>query len=177
MLKNNVPDALDFIEKFSILTRTILNVTETELSTIEEELKTTKHYMDIEKIRFRNFDYKILISDEAKSSSILVPSLILQPIVENAIWHGFQKKTEQKPGLILVSVSVENHKMEITIEDNGVGRKVTEKIASHKSKGLSTLRKRLELLNKSKVKIDFIDLYEDNVPTGTKVLITLVQKN
>jgi LytS/YehU family sensor histidine kinase len=173
ILKNNVSEALDFIERFAKLTRTVLNNTETEFSTFEEELRITRHYMDIEKIRFRNFDYKVNLSHDLDASKYLVPSLILQPIVENSIWHGFQNKTEENLGLIIIFAHINNEKLELIIEDNGIGRKATMKKTAHKSIALTTLRKRIDLLNLKNTNIEFVDLYEGDRALGTKVVIRL----
>ena len=105
VLKKKVDNALDFIEKFSTLTRSILDTSEHEYTTLQNELATTQYYMDIEKIRFNNFDYKVILSDNINVETILIPSLLLQPIVENAIWHGLQNKSEDDLGVITLSIS------------------------------------------------------------------------
>lgn len=173
VLKNKVNYALDFIEKFSTLTRSILDTSENEYTTLSDELITTKHYLDIEKIRFSNFDYIVKISNDIDTDSLLVPSLLLQPIVENAVWHGLQDKSETDLGKIQIDIAIEDENLMLIIEDNGVGRKASKKTANHKSKGLSMLKKRLDLLQLKNVNFEFVDLYENDKATGTKVIIKL----
>lgn len=173
ILKSNMESALDFIEKFSTLTRTILYTTENEFSTISEELEIITHYLDIEKIRFRNFDYTIEVSQKINPDNLLVPSLILQPIVENAIWHGFRDKTENNIGHIHITVKIINNELILSVKDDGIGRKAAEKKANHKSIGLSTLKKRLELLKLKNVRIEFIDLHFNEKAIGTQVNVFL----
>lgn len=173
VLKNKVNNALDFIEKFSNLTRSILDTSENEYTTLTDELITTKHYLDIEKIRFSNFDYAIKISKDIDTDSLLVPSLLLQPIVENAVWHGLQEKSETDLGKIQIDIAIEDENLILVIEDNGVGRKASKKTANHKSKGLSMLKKRLDLLQLKNVSFEFVDLYKNDKATGTKVIIKL----
>lgn len=174
VLKKKVDNALDFIEKFSTLTRSILDTSEHEYTTLQNELATTQYYMDIEKIRFNNFDYKVILSDNINVETILIPSLLLQPIVENAIWHGLQNKSEDDLGVITLSIStLEECKLLLEIEDNGIGRKASKKASNHDSKGLSLLKKRLDLLRLKDAYITFEDLYQNGIAAGTKVIIKL----
>lgn len=178
VLKNKINNALDFIEKISTLTRSVLDSSEKEYIPLSKELSTVRHYLDIEKIRFRNFDYQINLAESINPDLILVPSLILQPIVENAIWHGLQEKKQNDLGLITLSVIYEEHFLYLITEDNGVGRAATERISSHKSKGLSLLKKRLSLLEIKTVSFEFVDLYnQEGKACGTRVILKLPLKN
>ncbi len=173
VLKSKINEASDFIEKFSSLTRSILETSEYEYTTLKDELNTTQHYLEIEKIRFSNFDFNITLSDKIDAENTLVPSLILQPIVENAVWHGLQNKTKDEIGKIEISINMINADLSLIIEDNGVGREATLKKSNHNSKGLSLLKARLDLLKLKNVRFEFEDLYESGKPSGTRVIILL----
>ncbi|RIA10922.1 tetratricopeptide repeat protein [Flavobacteriaceae bacterium MAR_2010_72] len=180
IINNEKENAVYYLNKFSKLIRKILiSSTEKEIS-LDDELETMKLYMNIENIRFSNeIDFKITVDDHINTSSIKVPSLILQPFLENALWHGLSSKKEDKKVQLQVSKPSEDF-ITIEITDNGIGRKSAElinknKILKRKSVGISITKARLTNFSKGytrdyKIKIE--DLYNDQKePTGTKVIV------
>lgn len=175
IIKNNISGGLDFIEKFANLTRAVLENTEHELTTIDKEIELVKNYLDIEKIRFANsFDYTFDIQKEIDINKVLIPTLLVQPLVENSLWHGL--KMVSKIGLIQIRMLRSNSFLCIEVEDNGIGFKQSLELKNekeHQSKGLSNLKKRLELLRLNNSTIEIIDIKENELTTGTKIIITL----
>ncbi len=150
--------------------------------TLAEELETMDLYMNIENIRFSNeINYKTNISSDVDLEAIKVPSLILQPFLENALWHGLSLKKEDKS--INLDITKENGSfIVISIADNGIGRKEAQRIKRNKSLkrkslGLAITNERLENFYKEYNKdfsVEIKDLYDDNgIALGTKVIITI----
>ncbi len=147
-----------YLTKFSTLLRQSLDFTRLDFISIENEIKFLTNYLSMESLRFPlKFEYKFIIEDGLDDSSILIPSLILQPIVENSIKHGFD--FIDYVGKIDIQISKKhNNFIEIVIKDNGNGSNKknltnqSHKENSHNSLGLKMVRNRLDLLNKSQYK-------------------------
>lgn len=182
--ENNFKETNRYITMFSMLIRTVLNLSEKGLITIYEEVEMLRLYLDLEKIRFdEQFDYKIIVSNELDDDYDKIPSMLLQPYIENAIWHGLMNNT--KKGLITIDIAIENKFLKCIITDNGIGRERANEIKlkrniNHKSLGMSITKERLDLLNvetKGDVNVDIIDLYENKngtkVGKGTKVIVKI----
>ncbi|HWR98987.1 MAG TPA: hypothetical protein VN249_00155, partial [Prolixibacteraceae bacterium] len=145
---------------------------------LEEEVDRLKNYMDLEKLRMEDkFDYQIEIDEEVESEYVLIPSMIIQPFVENSIWHGIANL--EKQGIIGISFLLQDEKsLQITIEDTGIGLKNAEKFRTgdnqHLKLGMNITRKRLELLSQ-KYGIEAGFEYSEKSPgtpnPGTKVVI------
>ena len=181
IINNEKENAVYYLNKFSKLIRKILIAsTEKEIS-LQDELDTMDLYMNIENMRFSNeINYKTSIETDVNPSIIKVPSLILQPFLENALWHGLSSKTGEKN--IYLDVNQKNPGyITITITDNGVGRSVSEKIKEQKklkrkSVGIDITKARLENFSKDFIndyKIEIIDLFENENPSGTKVIVNI----
>lgn len=182
IINNEKENAVYYLNKFSKLIRKILIAsTEKEIS-LADEIENMSLYMNIENIRFSNeIDYQEIIDKNLNISSIKVPSLILQPFLENAIWHGLSAKTQNKKIELVAKQSHHNH-VTITITDNGIGRVAAEKIRSEKkikrqSVGLNITKARLENFSKDyneDYSIKIIDLYdENNIASGTQVVLNI----
>jgi hypothetical protein len=177
ILKNENDKARKYLVRFSQLVRTILTHSSQNFVTLDEELKSLKLYLEIESMRFDNqFNYEINIDDNIKLQQLKIPSMLLQPYVENAIWHGLIPKNGNKNLKINITVT-KLDVLEITIEDNGIGIN-TSKENSQKSitssKGMSLGENRIKLLNNHKASIKIIDLHsETNLNAGTKICINL----
>jgi LytS/YehU family sensor histidine kinase len=145
---------------------------------LDEEISMLKKYILLEQQRLdQQFDYKIEIADDLQADFFEIPGMIIQPYVENAIWHGLMNKQEK--GLLRLWFEKTGAYIKCVIEDNGVGREKAAAIALQqsprkKSYGMSIAQKRLELLEKEKMEIPRIhveDLYEGTDPAGTRVTI------
>jgi len=148
--------------------------------TIEQEAETLKYYMDLERLRFSNkFDYEIKIDPKIDAENMVIPPLLIQPIVENAILHGIAPK--ETNGKIEISFEmVENNKIICKVEDDGVGRGADKKEPrdpKHKSIAMEVTEDRLKMINKAGRKEMQLDVYdkkdETNKPTGTRIKFKL----
>ncbi|WP_347921771.1 histidine kinase [Pontimicrobium sp. SW4] len=176
-IKKDKHETLNFINEFSTLIRQILETSRKPLVSIDDELKTITSYIEIEKLRFsKTFNYHIDI-DTSVDHHFQIPPMIIQPFIENAIWHGLMHKDGDRQLTIRIKQEVKTLILEI--EDNGIGRKASNNISkkkSHKSSlGISITSnrlKQLEMLSNIKSSFEIFDLYSsNNLAIGTKVVI------
>jgi tetratricopeptide (TPR) repeat protein/anti-sigma regulatory factor (Ser/Thr protein kinase) len=181
ILENNKPDSSRYLTKFSRLIRMILQNSQSSFISLKSELESLELYLDMEVMRFdSHFTYKIIVSPELNTSRIKIPPLIIQPYVENAIWHGLMHKEEK--GELEIEVVQEEHCLYITITDNGIGREQAARIASksatkHKSMGLLITADRIAMIqsangNESSVMIKDL-VHSDGSAAGTEVQIKI----
>ncbi len=178
ILKNDAENADRYLTKFAQLIRLILNSSKEPKIKLADEIKLLKLYLDLEKLRLNDkFDYTVNSNSVSNVESIEIPIMLIQPYVENAIWHGVSHK-ESKDGLIKIDFCLtENNYLICTIEDNGVGRQKAEELESvEKSKhyivGMQNTKKRIELIRNSTVNI--IDLFAPSGnPSGTRVEVKI----
>ncbi|WP_028889839.1 tetratricopeptide repeat-containing sensor histidine kinase [Tenacibaculum ovolyticum] len=182
IINNEQKNAVHYLNKFSKLIRNILESTTVKEVTLAEELKTMNLYMSIENIRFSNeISYREILDENLSSETIKVPPLILQPFLENSIWHGLSsKKGEKKVQLSVNKISDEF--IQINIEDNGIGRKQafiikSNKSLNRKSIGIDLTKERLKNFstqfqnNYSLVYTDLVD--ESGDVEGTRVSLKI----
>lgn len=180
IINNEQKNAVHYLNKFSKLIRKILEASSLKEISLAEELETVELYMNIENIRFSNeIIFKIDIDDNIDIHTIKIPSLILQPFLENALWHGLSSKKGQKT--ILLNVSKEDGNfIQISIVDDGVGRAEAErikqgKVLKRKSIGIDITKERLANFSKdyqNSFDVEFVDLYDKNDKAcGTKVIL------
>ncbi|MBS1642266.1 MAG: histidine kinase [Bacteroidetes bacterium] len=174
-VRKNDPEKADYyLTKFAKLMRSTLENSEEKEIALQEELKIAELYMQLEAARLNNtFTYKINIDNDIDAANTFVPPLILQPFIENAIWHGLANKKEG--GQILIHISKQNLVLNCIVEDNGLGRTNAAKNNNKKSYGINITKERLELLNKLKkinASVNLIDLNQ-----GTRVELQLPFEN
>jgi len=177
--KNDERSANRFLSEFSTLMRSVLENSEEDFIPLAKELEQLELYVKLEHSRFPDkFDYELNIDKDITISSFEIPPMLLQPYIENAIWHGLRYKEEK--GLLRVEVTPRGTKsIAITITDDGIGRKKSAQLKTQnqkkqKSKGMGNIKKRIAILNdmyKNKVDVTISDLCSDG--TGTKVLFIL----
>jgi uncharacterized membrane-anchored protein YhcB (DUF1043 family) len=181
ILKENTQQAYDYLAKFSKLIRMVLGNSKENMLTLEQELSTLTLYVDLEQLRFDNaFHFTIFIDKKVEPRNFMLPGMLLQPFIENAIWHGIMPLKGKRQGEISIKVTADSDSMFISIEDNGVGREQSaafNKNSTHKSIGMHLCENRLSILNSNtnNKKYSFIveDLYDiKKMPAGTKVTIT-----
>ncbi|HEY1037973.1 MAG TPA: histidine kinase [Bacteroidia bacterium] len=177
-LKNDQKNANENLVKFSDLMRTILEMSGKQHITLEEELAMLRLYLDVEIARFDSeISYDIVVTEGIPAEEIVIPPMVIQPFVENIFKHAFPGKTGNKK--INLGFKTINDQLIVAIEDNGWGRKHTEKQkmirkATHRSFSTSANQKRIELLNKNRnlpIEIDIIDKGNEQSPEGTLVVI------
>jgi LytS/YehU family sensor histidine kinase len=176
-------EASNYLNKFSKLFRRVLNNSGKNLVTIDEEKEVLELYLSLEQMRFeQSFVWKMDIDDDLETDEILMPSMLLQPYVENALWHGLMHKEGERKLCIEFSRPQEDV-FRCIIDDNGIGRKRSFELKSeqsktkrHESKGLKISEDRLTVLNRQgyHATLDIADKYDDNgLATGTRVTIEL----
>jgi sensor histidine kinase YesM len=179
--KNNSREAVNYLSKFSKLMRGTLENTQKQKIPIKDEIETLELYMDLEKLRLNNkFDYQIIIDKKIDVQFEEIPPMLIQPYIENAIWHGISHK--EGKGIIKICFILENENLlKCEIIDDGVGRKKASEIKNaqrhqekNKSFGMSITKDRLEIINSlkdSKLNVNVVDLDDNNTPSGTKIEI------
>lgn len=176
--KNDVDKAGLYIAKFSYFLRQILNYSDKNYITISEEIEIIKLNVELEQLRFKNeFEFCLMVDENIDIDEILIPSLITQTFIENAIWHGLIPLKNKRKPLLKIELLLRNNFPTIIIEDNGVGRDLSNPI-KETSKGTKLIMDKIENLNRlSKTtanKIEIIDLLDNEKnQIGTKVIIQL----
>lgn len=182
IINNQPKNAAKYLNKFSKLIRKILEASNSNISFLLDELETMDLYISIENIRFNNeICYEVSVDKNINLDTIKIPPLILQPFLENAIWHGLSSKDGKKKIILSVKGKQQNY-ISISITDNGIGRKKAmqikhKKTIKRKSYGIELTKKRLTNFYRKKEKSfklkhkDLID--ENNQSTGTKVILIL----
>jgi len=170
-----------YLSKFSMLVRAILNNSKSRTISLKDELDALQLYIEIEHLRLDGkFDYQIDIDSGIHIKQAQIPPMILQPYVENAIWHGLMHKDGR--GKLLVQVKDMGHQIQCIIEDNGIGRvKASEfrgKQTDHKkSVGMQITSDRIALINRIyhiDTQVHVIDLMDEKgMATGTRVVINV----
>ena len=172
--------ATDYLSKFAQLMRYILTNSEQATIPLNKEIEAIRLYLELESMRFdKKFEYVINIDPEINKESIAIQPLILQPYIENAIWHGLLPK--ESDGKITIAIKKENGNLLISIFDNGIGRHAANELQKESARkkrsfGLRITEDRIKHFSKyaSITIIDHTD--EDNRALGTEVLIRLPYK-
>ena len=178
----DVNGAYQYLSKFSKLLRMVLDNSEKNFISLSSEMEMNSLYFELESLRFKKLSqYKIEIDETIDPESTQVPSLLLQPFIENAIWHGLMHREGEKK--LWIQFSRRDTQLVCTIEDNGVGREYSaaikaQKLGSHyfESKGTKLSEQRIELLNQQlegRAAITITDLKNGNGAIGTRVTIEL----
>lgn len=179
ILKGDIENSYSYITTFSNMVRRTLNYSEKDFIDIEQELKLLELYLSLEKLRFKkDLDYKIHIENK---EDVMIPPLLIQPFIENALVHGLLHKEGKKS--LLITLKIEEMLI-CTIEDNGVGREKSKQIklrqkVEHESFSGNAIQKRFEILSKvfgGNFGYVFEDLYEGDVSIGTRVTLKIPLK-
>ncbi len=182
ILKNDNDTAAFYLNKFSRLLRLILDYTSHETITLQQELDALNLYLDIESLRFdQSFHYHIHVDENVVPQNIHIPPLLLQPFVENAIWHGLANSDTTDKKCAIEIRKINGHVL-IQIIDNGVGRKAAaiykeNKMNKMESYGIKITDERIDLYNQvnaGKLSVAIKDNEDlDRNPTGTTVNILM----
>jgi ligand-binding sensor domain-containing protein/putative methionine-R-sulfoxide reductase with GAF domain len=176
-------EASKYLNKFSKLFRMVLNNSGKNLVSVTEEKDVLVLYLDLEQMRFeKSFTYEMKVDEELETEEVLIPSMLLQPYVENALWHGLMHKDGDRHLEIDIK-RVNEDVFRCTIEDNGIGRKRSfelkaeqSKAKRHESRGLKISSDRIDILQKQgyHATLEMKDKYDENGnATGTVVVIEL----
>lgn len=178
--QNEIDKSVTYLTTFSKLIRTLFSNADKKAVSLYDEIQTCKLYLQLESMRFDSkFSYTVNVDDHIDLKFFQVPAMIIQPFIENAIWHGIMPKDND--GHISISVSQSNQTIIVSIEDDGIGREASLKYKSatgltHQSKGIHLTQSRLNLnnlLQRQDAQIEIIDK-RDNLgkPAGTKVVLS-----
>lgn len=180
--KNENPKAIDYLLLFSSMIRNVLDLSDKQEITLAEEIEFSEQYLKMEKLRFEErFDYIIDIEPGIDLDLISVPPMILQPHLENSLWHGIMPLLDKK-GLLTLSVDKKNDDILISIDDNGIGRKASTKINEdnkeykHDAKGSSISIDRIKLnslIRQNNIHVKIIDKEDNDLPSGTIIQIQI----
>ena len=175
-------EASNFLTKFSRLIRLILDNSSENLIPLCQELEACRLYLEMEAMRFAGqFEYSIQIDEHIDLEKIIIPPLLIQPYIENAVWHGLMQK-EKGEKILHLGIHGDENTLKIVITDNGIGRKRAKEIKSksasrQKSKGMQLTQQRIDLLRQEtgiEMKIEVLDIKNDfGKVFGTKVEILM----
>lgn len=176
IMENDQRNAVNYLSTFSKLIRSILNHSVVSKVKLNDELEMLRHYVTLEQMRFENkFEFAFDVDPSMDTENIEIPSMLIQPYVENAILHGINNKPDR--GTLKISVKKSHDSILFEVEDDGVGRTATgklyqQKLSEHKSYGTTLTQERLKLINtRRNVSFEIIDLEKNGLPAGTKVKI------
>jgi len=178
---NDRDNATDYLQKFSELTRMILDMSTREKINLSEEIKALTLYLELEKRRFEDtIEYQIVVNENIAPEMVQIPSMLIQPYVENAIKHGLlHKKGDRK---LKVEFVKEGNAVIAFIDDNGIGRRKSQEMkaskpSSHRSFASEANKRRLQLLNqgrKNTIDIEYLDKMDSyGNPLGTMVILAI----
>jgi LytS/YehU family sensor histidine kinase len=181
IIKNDRISASSYLSKFSKLMRLILSNSQSSDVLLQDEIHALNLYLELESLRFQHkFEYELRVDPDIDLNITYIPAFLIQPFVENAIWHGIMHLEEQ--GRITIDFIRNEDQIVCTIEDNGVGRLRSKAIKNETGRqrpsfGINLVESRLELLSgvyNMNMKVVFIDLQnEKGEAAGTQVIVNL----
>lgn len=180
VLQNDVKNSNYYLSRYSSLMRKILDTSESDEIELAEEVETLKLYLELEQLRFgSDFLFSINLGPGVDPNSTHIPSMIIQPFVENAMKHGLLHKKGKKE--LSIEFTISGQFLTCCITDNGIGRDRSAEIRKrspqpHKSFATKATEKRLSLINQNrdkKIKLTINDLYEDGNASGTQVVLNI----
>lgn len=179
--QNNELEANKYLTSYSNLMRNTMENSNKDFVTLGNETENLKKYLELEHLRFKDkFDYTITLDDKLDKETIWVPNMILQPHLENAIWHGLRYKEDK--GLLKINFTLTGREITVTIDDDGIGPTRSGQLKTsnqklHQSRGLTNTRERITLINQLyKTNISFTITEKEAPQTGTvvKVIIPII---
>jgi two-component system sensor histidine kinase YesM len=175
--QNNELEANKYLTSYSNLMRNTMENSNKDFVSLDNEISNIKKYLELEHLRFKDkFDYEITVDENLDPERVWLPNMVIQPHLENAIWHGLRYKEEK--GLLKLDFRLAGKNIFITIDDNGIGptrssRLKTENQKIHQSRGITNTTERIALLNDLyKTEITFAIKEKISPDSGTVVQIT-----
>lgn len=182
--ENDQRSANKFLSNFSRLMRLVMENSEHNFIPLQKELEILKIYLQLEHFRFKDqFDYNVKVEEEVDEEEFEIPPMLIQPYIENAIWHGLRYKPSS--GLLNLRLSAKKDNLIVTISDNGIGRKKSAELKTdnqkkNKSTALKNIHQRIEIFNdlhQLKIEVIIKDLNEDGTGTYVELTIPQMRKN
>jgi LytS/YehU family sensor histidine kinase len=180
LLQKKSSEAAYYLSQFARLIRMNINSLNSGFINLEEEVNRLRIYLDLEKFRMQNkFDYKIELQDELEEEEVFIPSMLIQPFVENAIWHGISPL--DGTGTVLVSFKLLTEKsLKITVEDNGIGMHRSGEISTprkeHLHLSMGIIRKRLLIMGKKmdvETNLEIKEAFPGQENPGTRINVVV----
>ncbi|HEX7847404.1 MAG TPA: histidine kinase, partial [Chitinophagaceae bacterium] len=159
-----------YLSKFALMIRMTLEHSKVTFVTLQDNIQYLKAYLEMEKLRFNNrFSYHVYTDEIVDITETMLPSMMIQPLVENAIWHGLMNSEGEKK--LTISFTQHGNRISCVIEDNGIGIQRSEELRKeyrpmHRSMGLENLRNRIRIMNE-KYKTDCTMVITDLAETGS----------
>lgn len=173
--QNKELEANKYLSSYSKLMRNMMENSNKDFIPLSVELEQLREYLDLEHMRFKDkFVYEVKVDESLDTDSVYIPNMLLQPQLENAIWHGLRYRDDG--GLLTLSVEAQNNKVCVRVEDNGIGIAKSKELKTkhqqnHNSRGMSNTQERIALLNDLH-KLDITLRVEDKQGSNTGVLVT-----
>ncbi len=170
--------SIEYLTTFSKLIRTIFHNSDKRQISLHDEIETCRLYVQLESMRLNGkLKYDFCIDPNLDLKSVMVPALIIQPFIENAIWHGI---VPNEQGTVKISVKGNEEAIVCEVDDDGIGRERSKlnkptKAIGHESKGVHLSQQRLNLekmLNDTNASMEIIDKHDNNIAAGTKVVLS-----
>ncbi len=186
VLNNESKLAAKYLTKFAKLIRMILDLSEQTFVSVNQKILFLNLYIELEALRLSNSFTWHLEVDEKINLNDLIPTLLVQPYIENAIWHGLQHKKEADKKMYINFKYINDSLMEVEVRDNGIGRDAARiirknRMPSHQSRGAKLAMERIKVLHKlfgAKPSVEIVDLFdENNLACGTKVVLLIPVKH
>jgi len=179
ILNNETREASKFLGNFAHLIRITLDQSRQSFISLRHTMEYIHRYIEMEKIRNPDFHFSMEVDNELEPDETILPPLLIQPFIENAIWHGMSG--EEKKINITVKFLKQGEQLVCMVEDDGIGidqalRMKNEKYTGHKSVSIANIQKRIELLNQKhdlKSSIDIKDKKTLNGHTGTGTIVSI----
>ena len=186
ILQSNTKQAAEYLSNFAHLIRLILQNSREKLISLKDEIETLLLYIQMEQMRFDDeFDFRCIIDENVDLEEVYLPPMIVQPYVENAIWHGLMHKNTK--GQLTLKVQQEGEVILCTIEDDGIGRAAADLMKDktaqkHKSMGMGITQDRIDINNRMNalgIQVNVEDLTDSlsGKPSGTRVTIQIPAHN
>jgi len=178
--KNDEKAANKFLSEFSRLMRKVLDYSQKDFISFEEEIELNELYLKLEHFRFRDkFEYQFEKNTDVNLYDLEVPPMLIQPFIENAVWHGLRYK--EGKGHLKISIDEVGNELLVKIQDDGIGRRKSKELKTknqkiYKSTGLENVSKRVALINEIYGKnytIEVSDFDKSVEETGTLVEIRI----
>lgn len=176
---DQVEKAGQYLAKFSFFLRQVLHYSDQTFISVKEEIEIIELYIELEQLRFKdNFEFQLQVDKAVDTGNTEMPSLITQPFIENAIWHGLLPLDGIRKAVLKISIYKKDPFIFIDIEDNGIGRNSSKNNIDKVSRGTKLAKDKLQntnaLIRTDHYKFDIIDLFDKNdLPCGTKISIRL----
>ena len=179
--QNKEMEANKYLTSYSSLMRNMMESSSKDFIPLQKEIEQLQQYLELEHLRFNDkFDFKIILDEVIDADHVLVPNMLLQPHLENAIWHGLRYKDSK--GLLTLSINNKLSHIEITIDDDGIGIEKSKEIKTvnqkiHQSIGIKNINERIELLNdlyNLKIRCSINNKFNNE---GTKVVLQIPHLN